>query len=195
MPFGLRNAGATYQRLVDKIFHGQIGRNLEVYVDDLVIKSRTKDEETVNTKGIKICPDKVDAILSQQSPNALKELQKLNGKLAKSILLKGPSNSRFYRKRTRGRRVRDDSTKEEEPVLLATFEATNNEAEYEALIAGLRIAEKIGVQNLEVNVDSKLVANQLCTSQQAGVGGGIERKIREQKRGARRGRGRRGNPG
>ncbi|GJW22409.1 reverse transcriptase domain-containing protein [Tanacetum coccineum] len=41
------------------------------------------------------------------------------------------------------------------------FKATNNEAEYEALIAGLRIAEKIGVQNLEVNVDSKLVANQV----------------------------------
>ncbi|GJT80846.1 reverse transcriptase domain-containing protein [Tanacetum coccineum] len=41
------------------------------------------------------------------------------------------------------------------------FEATNNKAEYEALIAGLRIAEKIGVQNLQVNVDSKLVANQV----------------------------------
>ncbi|GJV55727.1 reverse transcriptase domain-containing protein [Tanacetum coccineum] len=44
MPFGLRNARATYQRLVDKAFHKQIGRNLEVYVDDLVIKSRTEDE-------------------------------------------------------------------------------------------------------------------------------------------------------
>ncbi|GKA91568.1 reverse transcriptase domain-containing protein [Tanacetum coccineum] len=44
MPFGLRNAGATYQRLVDKAFHKKIGRNLEVYVDDLVIKSRTGDE-------------------------------------------------------------------------------------------------------------------------------------------------------
>ncbi|GJR71655.1 reverse transcriptase domain-containing protein [Tanacetum coccineum] len=41
------------------------------------------------------------------------------------------------------------------------FKATNNEAEYEALIAGLRIAEKMGVQNLQVNVDSKLVANQV----------------------------------
>ncbi|GKD97811.1 reverse transcriptase domain-containing protein, partial [Tanacetum coccineum] len=38
------NAGVTYQRLVDKEFHKQIGRNLEVYVDDLVIKSRTEDE-------------------------------------------------------------------------------------------------------------------------------------------------------
>ncbi|GJR22380.1 reverse transcriptase domain-containing protein [Tanacetum coccineum] len=41
------------------------------------------------------------------------------------------------------------------------FEATNNEAEYEALIAGLRIAEIMGVKNLEVNVDSKLVINQV----------------------------------
>ncbi|GJT58036.1 reverse transcriptase domain-containing protein [Tanacetum coccineum] len=44
MPLGLRNAGATYQRLVGKAFHKQIGRNLEVYMDDLVIKSRTEDE-------------------------------------------------------------------------------------------------------------------------------------------------------
>ncbi|GJR57912.1 reverse transcriptase domain-containing protein, partial [Tanacetum coccineum] len=44
MPFGMRNAGATYQRLVDQAFHKQIGRNLKVYVDDLVLKSRTEDE-------------------------------------------------------------------------------------------------------------------------------------------------------
>ncbi|GJX73536.1 reverse transcriptase domain-containing protein [Tanacetum coccineum] len=41
------------------------------------------------------------------------------------------------------------------------FDATNNEAEYEALIAGLRIAEKMGIKNLQANVDSKLVANQV----------------------------------
>nr|GEV72554.1 reverse transcriptase domain-containing protein [Tanacetum cinerariifolium] len=44
MPFGLRNARSTYQRLVDKAFHKQIGKNLEVYVDVLVIKIRTEDE-------------------------------------------------------------------------------------------------------------------------------------------------------
>ncbi|GKF10289.1 reverse transcriptase domain-containing protein, partial [Tanacetum coccineum] len=44
MPFDLRNVGATYQRLVDKVFQKHIGRNLKVYVDDLVIKSRTEDE-------------------------------------------------------------------------------------------------------------------------------------------------------
>ncbi|GKB17792.1 reverse transcriptase domain-containing protein [Tanacetum coccineum] len=42
-----------------------------------------------------------------------------------------------------------------------TFEATNNEAEYEALIAGLRIAKQIGVKNLQAHVDSRLIANQV----------------------------------
>ncbi|GJX26250.1 reverse transcriptase domain-containing protein [Tanacetum coccineum] len=41
------------------------------------------------------------------------------------------------------------------------FDATNNEAEYEALIAGLKIVEQMGVQNLQANVDSRLVANQV----------------------------------
>ncbi|GJV88902.1 reverse transcriptase domain-containing protein [Tanacetum coccineum] len=39
MPFGLKNAGATYKRLVDKVFESQIGRNMRAYVDDMVIKS------------------------------------------------------------------------------------------------------------------------------------------------------------
>ncbi|XP_073131635.1 uncharacterized protein [Henckelia pumila] len=40
MPFGLKNAGATYQRLIDKVFKQQIGKNIEVYVDDILVKSR-----------------------------------------------------------------------------------------------------------------------------------------------------------
>ncbi|KAL0313243.1 UNVERIFIED_CONTAM: hypothetical protein Sradi_5723600 [Sesamum radiatum] len=40
MPFRLKNAGATYQKLVDKIFQPQIGRNVELYVDDMLVKSR-----------------------------------------------------------------------------------------------------------------------------------------------------------
>jgi len=39
MPFGLTNAKATYQCLMDKIFKDHIGRNMEVYVDDIVVKS------------------------------------------------------------------------------------------------------------------------------------------------------------
>ncbi|GJS28430.1 reverse transcriptase domain-containing protein [Tanacetum coccineum] len=117
MSFGLKNVGATYQRLVDKAFQKQIGRNLEVYVDDLVSKSCTEQEvirdieETfktlreinmklnpkkctfgmregtflgykVNADGLKVCLDKVEAVLSLPSPKCLKDMQKLNGKLA-----------------------------------------------------------------------------------------------------------------
>ncbi|XP_022026101.1 uncharacterized protein LOC110926690 [Helianthus annuus] len=45
MPFGLRNAGATYQRLMDTIFSEDIGKTVEVYMDDLVIMSH--EEETM----------------------------------------------------------------------------------------------------------------------------------------------------
>ena len=43
MPFRLKNAGATYQRLVNQMFSKQIGRNVEVYVDDMLVK--IKEEE------------------------------------------------------------------------------------------------------------------------------------------------------
>ena len=39
MPFGLKNAGATYQRLMNRMFAPQIGRNVQVYVDDMLVKS------------------------------------------------------------------------------------------------------------------------------------------------------------
>lgn len=40
IPFGLRNAGAMYHRLADKVFKPKIGRNIKIYVDDVVIKSK-----------------------------------------------------------------------------------------------------------------------------------------------------------
>ena len=39
MPFGLKNAGATYQRLVNRMFKEQIGKMVEVYVNDMIVKS------------------------------------------------------------------------------------------------------------------------------------------------------------
>ncbi|GJX89314.1 reverse transcriptase domain-containing protein [Tanacetum coccineum] len=325
MPFGLKNAGATYQRLVDNAFEGQVGRNLEVYVDDLVIKSHTEDElvrdivETfralrkINMKlnpkkctfgategmflgyliepdGIKPCPEKTKAVIQLPSPRTMKEVQSLNGKLAveqmfiqvsstSTPLVQNPQEvyeegslrwtteaaklSRcssaysstshanrdsvqtpvyfvskalketeinysameklilalvFAAKRLRryfqahpiatthavkGQILADfliekpetdavlpqSEVKLQDPWILFTdgsscvdgsgagliltnpegmeftyalrfeFSATNNEAEYEALIAGLRIAARMGVRNLEANVDSRLVAN------------------------------------
>jgi len=44
MTFGLKNARATYQRLMDKIFQGFIDRCVEAYVDDIVVKSDSFDQ-------------------------------------------------------------------------------------------------------------------------------------------------------
>ena len=44
MPFGLKNAGVTYQRLMNKMFTKQLGRIIEVYIDDMVIKSKEADQ-------------------------------------------------------------------------------------------------------------------------------------------------------
>ena len=41
--FGLKNAGATYLKAIQKCLHGQIGRNAEAYVDDVIIKTRSYD--------------------------------------------------------------------------------------------------------------------------------------------------------
>ncbi|KAM2268550.1 hypothetical protein ACFX1S_046664 [Malus domestica] len=48
MPFGLKNAGATYQRLVNSMFAEQIGKNMEVYVDDMLVKSKHADQHITN---------------------------------------------------------------------------------------------------------------------------------------------------
>nr|KYP69588.1 Cytochrome P450 71A1 [Cajanus cajan] len=48
MPFGLKNARATYQQLMDKVFHQQIGRNMEVYVDNMVGKTTSVKAHVVD---------------------------------------------------------------------------------------------------------------------------------------------------
>nr|GEX60825.1 hypothetical protein [Tanacetum cinerariifolium] len=307
MPFGLKNAGATYQRLVDKAFDREIGRNLEIYVENLVIKSHTETkllqdieemfrmlrhinmklnpkkctfgaaEEMfqgymINSEGIKLCPDKTKAVLQLSSPRTIKEVQSLNGKLASlnrfiskisrkifatlqnleefgfddrkghnldtglfcepsvagsraklypngkaspgtglrnqkvTQTLPGASHRGHHRPAHQASQILADFLVEKpndappEASVIKTpqelwtlftdgsscvdgssagliltcpegtefthalrfqFTASNNEAEYEALIAGLRIAAQMGVRNVHVSVDSKLVANQV----------------------------------
>ena len=117
MSFGLKNMGATYQRLMNKMFACQIGRNVQVYVDDMLVKSIWEDDhlddfkETFDTlrsyniklnpnkcafgvmtrkflgflvsqKGIRVNRDKVKATMELTSPKNVKEVQRLNGKIA-----------------------------------------------------------------------------------------------------------------
>ncbi|GJV90606.1 reverse transcriptase domain-containing protein [Tanacetum coccineum] len=117
IPFTLKNVRATYQRLVDSAFQSQIGRNLEAYVDDMVIKSneekmlladiaetfdnlrrinmklnpkncsfRVEEDKflgyVVTFEGIRANPKKTRAFANLQTPQTLKEMQSLSGKLA-----------------------------------------------------------------------------------------------------------------
>ncbi|KAL0374129.1 UNVERIFIED_CONTAM: Retrovirus-related Pol polyprotein from transposon gypsy [Sesamum radiatum] len=299
MPFGLKNAGATYQRLVNQMFKDQIGTSMEVYVDDMLVKSTEVDHlrnlkqafeimraygmklnpskctfgvrggkflgYMVSERGIEANPEKIEAIAGLRSPKTLKEVQKLTGKIAslsrfisrsadrsmlsfKSLgkakefkwtdeceqalqslkqylatppLLSNPkigeelflylaisdeavvvrTNHPLGRIMTKpdasgrlvkwavelGEQVEEDnkgwllhvdgssnSSNEGAGILLQgpngveikvaarlSFAATNNEAEYEALILGLQLAWEIGAKELNVCTDSQLVAMQI----------------------------------
>ena len=67
MSFGLKNSGATYQRLINKIFAHQIERNVQVYVDNMLMKSQREDGhlddlkvtfDTLHSYNMKLNPSK-----------------------------------------------------------------------------------------------------------------------------------------
>ncbi|KAL2243317.1 UNVERIFIED_CONTAM: Retrovirus-related Pol polyprotein from transposon [Sesamum indicum] len=67
MPFGLKNASATYQRLVNKMFGDLLGKTMEVYVDDMLVKSKRSQDHIkdfsqafsiMRSHGMKLNPDK-----------------------------------------------------------------------------------------------------------------------------------------
>ena len=68
MPFGLKNAGATYQRMIQTCLEKQIGKTVEAYVDDAIIKTRHVESliddlrltfDNLRTYGIKLNPEKM----------------------------------------------------------------------------------------------------------------------------------------
>ena len=52
MPFGLKNARSTYQRMMTRMFEPQLGKNIKVYIDDMVVKSKVEFEHINNLRNI-----------------------------------------------------------------------------------------------------------------------------------------------
>ena len=52
MPIGLKNVGSTYQRIMTRMFKLQLGKNIEIYIDDMVVKSKLKSEHINNLENI-----------------------------------------------------------------------------------------------------------------------------------------------
>nr|KYP50706.1 Retrotransposable element Tf2 [Cajanus cajan] len=246
-------------RLMDKVFHHQIGRNMEVYVDDMVVKTisatdhasdlaevfaqirkhnmRLNPEKCVfgvrggrflgfmiTSRGIEANPEKCEAIIHMQSPQSVKEVQRLAGRLVslsryqmveklalalvtaarrlrpyfqshqvvvktdypiKQILRKpelagrmiawsielsefgiryesrGPLKAQYGSSNSKGGGagiiLEGPNQITVEQSLKFGFKATNNQAEYEALLAGLRLARDLGARRVSCNSDSKLM--------------------------------------
>lgn len=52
MPFGMKNAGATYQQMVTRMFKELIGKIVEVYINDMVVKTREEGEHARDLQGV-----------------------------------------------------------------------------------------------------------------------------------------------
>lgn len=68
MPFSMKNTGATYQNMVDKVFKHQLGRFMEGYVDDMLVKNMTFEQhirdlkeffEVLESHNMKLIPSNV----------------------------------------------------------------------------------------------------------------------------------------
>uniref|UniRef100_A0A2N9HTD2 Integrase catalytic domain-containing protein n=1 Tax=Fagus sylvatica TaxID=28930 RepID=A0A2N9HTD2_FAGSY len=92
MPFGLKNAGATYQRIVTGLFGHLIRKTVEVYIDDMLIKSVGKVNHIgdlreflghmVSYNGVEANPDQISALLNLKPPKDAKQVQRLIGMIA-----------------------------------------------------------------------------------------------------------------
>ena len=52
IPFGLKNVGSTYQRMMTKMFKSQLGNNIEIYIDDMVVKNKMVSEHLEDLRTI-----------------------------------------------------------------------------------------------------------------------------------------------
>ena len=52
MPFRLKNVGSTYQRMITRMFEPQLGKNIEIYINDMVVKSKVVSEHEGDLRNI-----------------------------------------------------------------------------------------------------------------------------------------------
>ncbi|KAL0401893.1 UNVERIFIED_CONTAM: hypothetical protein Slati_4219200 [Sesamum latifolium] len=173
MAFGLKNAAATYQRLVDRMFGEQLRRNMEVYVDGMLVKSRQMDQhladlaetfDTLRKYHIKLNPAKCAF-----GPRSAIKAQALAEFVNEATLIEEDEGSWLFHVDGSSTLIGSGAgvvlTSLEgdklEYALRFNLKASHNETEYEALIVGIRMALNARAKNLIVHSDSQLVTDQV----------------------------------
>nr|AAV24920.1 putative polyprotein [Oryza sativa Japonica Group]AAV59364.1 unknown protein [Oryza sativa Japonica Group] len=249
MPFGLRNTGETFARLVYKVLGRQLGRNVEAYVDDIVVKSRKAFDHAIDLQetfdnlraaGIRLNPEKNRTAIilssfaggSQCCPRPRNRVQtktgllrlrstarsedkahkvivpsqyplgeilrgkEVTGRLSKWAAELSPFDLHFVARSAIKSQVLADFVAEWTAVMCSDgswshkgagvaavlfspngvpiryaarlqFDTTNNAAEYEAVLLGLRKAKALGIRRLLIRTDSKLVTSHVDKSFEA----------------------------
>ncbi|OMP00330.1 reverse transcriptase [Corchorus capsularis] len=147
VPFGLKNAGATYQRAMTAIFHDMLHECVEDYVDDIVVKSKKAADHLTDLRKV------------------FERCRKYNLRMNPLKCAFGVTSGKFLGGSGAGIvLVPPEARCEHEEALSLAFKldfpCTNNQAEYEALVLGLHTARIIGVEELCIIGDSNLVVKQ-----------------------------------
>ncbi|GKV13488.1 hypothetical protein SLEP1_g24490 [Rubroshorea leprosula] len=187
MPFGLKNVGATYQKMVTIVFYAQIGKNLEVYVDDIMVKSlkvedhlANLDETFNNLRKNRMRLNPAKCIFGLESGKFIGFMVsrrgiEVNPEKIRAIAEMEPPKSVKDIQRLIGRVAALHSSKgsgasalligpdgyQSEHALKFNFDTTNNMAEYEVLLLGLQLALELKIRAIQVYNDSQLVVNQI----------------------------------
>nr|ABA97504.1 retrotransposon protein, putative, unclassified [Oryza sativa Japonica Group] len=188
MTFGLKSAGATYQRAMNYIFYDLIGWLVEVYIDDMVVKSKEVENHIADLRkvfertrkyGLKMNPTKCAFGVSagqflgflvhergievtQRSINAIKKIQpqedkkKLQEMIGKINFVISVHSWLWYRLS-----YNFPSGASFEFAYTIKPYATNNQAEYEAVLKGLQLLKEVEADAVEIMGDSLLVISQL----------------------------------
>ncbi|KAK4411913.1 Retrovirus-related Pol polyprotein from transposon.6 [Sesamum angolense] len=170
MPFGLKNAGATYQTAMQRIFDDMLHKNVECYIDDLVVKSKKREDHLHDLRKV---PQK--ALKGQVPADFLADSDDLPDEDVLMIEVTPPWKMYFdgaSHKEGEGAGVVFVTSEGE--VLPYSFTLTqncsNNVAKYQALILGLEMVVDIKKLHLKVYGDSQIVERNKLTEKKGGIG-------------------------
>nr|GEW61905.1 reverse transcriptase domain-containing protein [Tanacetum cinerariifolium] len=173
LPFHLKNAGATYQRLIDKVFNHQLGRNMEVNACDIVIKSDVEKEMIVDIKetldglraiNLKLNLKKCSFGIVRRRRNILMTSHhqaRNKGKSFEKGIDKTLPFMRTLKSCTSGKTAKADEAFLRMKELLEALPTETPKIFPSSLHPGLRITKEMRVQEVTIFTDSQLVANQV----------------------------------